>query len=387
MFLKLKYELKRIIVSQFSFINRQTNHREDKILIYDAMSTKGCNSGALFDFLIEKGYNKKYRIVYAVRNYKKFRTLHLHNVKFIGKMSSVSHFLTSKYVFYRATWLMIKPVKGQQVIQMWHGSPIKRDTTDQVGRKTDNPYFTGFLSASPHFDSIYSEVFHVPIKKMIRCGHPRTDDLFKSSPNYDFGIYKKLILWTPTYRKRQHATYAGIKQMEHDDTLIPLIHTDRFHEVNEYLRQKGIKVVIKLHPLQSLDNYDLTELDHFMLLSHQEFLERGMSLYPFMKQCDALITDYSSIYWDYLVLDRPIGFTEDDIEEYADGRGFIMDDPEKFKPGAKLHTMEDFYQFIDDVAAGIDNYKLQRKEINDYGNPVTDGYSCQRVLEAVGITL
>lgn len=359
----------------------------NKILIYDVKGTKGCNTGALFDFLIERGYNKKYRIVYSVRDYKKLNTQNFYNVKFVGKVSSVFHFLTSKYVFYRANWLFIKPVKNQQVVQMWHGSPIKRDAEDQVGRKADNPYFTAFLSASPHFDSIYSEVFHVPIEKMIRCGHPRTDDLFKPSPNYDFGEYKKLILWTPTYRKRKHEVYGGKKQVEHDDTLVPLIHADSFHEVNERLREKHTKVIIKLHPLQSLDNYDLTDLDHFVLLSHQEFLDRGMSLYPLMKQSDALITDYSSIYWDYLILDRPIGFTEDDIEEYADGRGFIMDDPEKFKPGAKLYTMEDFYLFVDNLVSGIDNYKQQRKEINDYGNPVTDGHSCQRALESVGITL
>ena len=106
-----------------------------------------------------------------------------------------------------------------------------------------------------------------------------------------------------------------------------------------------------------------------------------------MTQCDAMITDYSSIYWDYLVLDRPIGFTEDDAEDYGKGRGFIMDDPEKYKPGMKLKTIDDFYKFVDDLAAGVDDYKEQRKEMNEYGNPVTDGQSCRRALECVGISI
>ena len=382
-----KHKFKLFVLSILSLVNRFTKHNENKILIYDPDYFKGCNTGALFDYLIEEGYNQKYQIVYAARNFRELRKHNYHNVSFIGKISGVYHFLTSRYVFYRSIWLKIKPASGQHVIQMWHGSPIKRDANDRKPIKGVNPFFTGFLSASPHFDPIYSEVFGIPIDKIIRCGHSRTDALFKPSPNYDFGEYRKLVLWAPTFRKRQHQVYGSGKQMENDDTLVPLISSDKFYEVNERLKKKGIKVVIKLHPSQNLDNYDLTELDYLVLLSHQEFLTRGMSLYPFMKQCDALITDYSSIYWDYLVLDRPIGFTEDDIEEYANGRGFIMEDPEKFKPGPKLRNMEDFYQFIDDLARDIDNYKEQRKEINEYGNPVTDGHSCKRALEAVGITL
>ena len=57
-----------------------------------------------------------------------------------------------------------------------------------------------------------------------------------------------------------------------------------------------------------------------------------------------------------------------------------MDDPEKYKPGPKLFTLSDFYKFVDDLAAGKDDYVQQRKEMNLYGNPVTDGFSCKRVL-------
>lgn len=387
MLLVLKYNFFESVQAFFSLVNRFTRHRDNKILIYDPKNTQQDNSGVLYEYLMENGYNKKYEIVYACDNHKELSKHSPNNVKYIGKSTSAVHFLTAGYVYYRANWMKIKPSKEQQVIQMWHGSPIKKDASDQPARYGVNPFFTGFLSASKNFDPIYSEVFRVPISRMIRCGHPRTDDLFKPSPEYDFGDYEKLIIWTPTYRKRQKQVYAASKQVANDDMLLPIISADKFIDVNDYLRTKGVKVVVKLHPLQSLDLYNLTELDHFILLSHSEFVKRGMKLYRFMKQCDAMITDYSSIYWDYLVLDRPIGFTEDDIEEYANGRGFIMDDPEKFKPGQKIKTLDDFFKFVDDVVSGHDDYRLQRKEMNEYGNPVTDGHSCQRALEAVGITI
>lgn len=387
MLLEIKFKAKNFIIKQFSFWNQIIPHNRNKILIYDAGADKIDNSAALFDFLVKEGYNRKYKIIYACATHNQLSKTPIKNVAYVGKIGGLLHFMTTCNVYYRANWLKIKPAKGQHTIQMWHGSPIKRDANAIPQDYDVNPYFTGFLSASEHFDPIYSEVFRVPTKRMIRCGHPRTDDLFKPSPEYDFGEYKKIIIWTPTYRKRQKKAYGDVKQVANEDTLLPLIPEGRFKEVNDYLKGKQVKVVVKLHPLQSLENYNLTEFDHFVFLSHHEFIARNMSLYPFMKQCDAMITDYSSIYWDYLVLDRPIGFTEDDIEEYADGRGFIMKDPEKFKPGPKLCSIDDFYQFIEEIAYGIDNYKEQRKEINAYGNPVTDGHSCKRALEAIGVTL
>ena len=92
------------------------------------------------------------------------------------------------------------------------------------------------------------------------------------------------------------------------------------------MKEKGVKIVVKLHPVQDLDKYDMMEMSNFILLSHAEFVKRGMDLYKFMTQCDALITDYSSIFYDYLLLDRPIAFTEDDLEDYSDVRGFAVDD-------------------------------------------------------------
>ena len=50
---------------------------------------------------------------------------------------------------------------------------------------------------------------------------------------------------------------------------------------------------------------------------------------------DALITDYSSVYFDYLLLDKPIGFTVDDMELYIKDRGFIFNNPEEYMPGKR----------------------------------------------------
>ncbi len=385
--LGMRHNLYDAVFSFFTLVNRIIPHKKNKILIFDPKYDKFDNTGALYDYLVEKKYYEKYLIVNVCKNYKDLREYPKKNIIHCGELRGVLHFLTSSYVYYRSMTLRILPAKGQQVIQMWHGSPCKGGELSQCREGWINPYFTGFLSGSKNFDPIYSKVFSLPVEKMLRCSHPRTDVLFKSWPNYDFGEYQKMIIWTPTYRKYWKTRWGMGAQVENEDRLLPIIPLDRFAEVNAHLKEIGVKVVIKLHPMQSLEQYNLVEMDHFILMSDKDFKSRGMDLYKFMTQCDAMITDYSSIYWDYLVLDRPIGFTEDDAEDYGKGRGFIMDDPEKYKPGMKLKTIDDFYKFVNDLAAGVDDYKEQRKEMNEYGNPVTDGQSCRRALECVGIKL
>ena len=100
---------------------------------------------------------------------------------------------------------------------------------------------------------------------------------------------------------------------------------------------------------------------------------------------DALITDYSSVFYDYLLLDRPIAFTINDLNEYADTRGFVFENPLQFMPGEKISTKHEFIRFLENVYQGDDRYQSKRKEINDFCNYYTDGNNCERILKMVGV--
>ena len=60
--------------------------------------------------------------------------------------------------------------------------------------------------------------------------------------------------------------------------------------------------------------------------------KQKMTVYTLLRNADGLITDYSSVYFDYMLLDRPIAFAIDDIKEYGDKRGFIFETPEDYMP-------------------------------------------------------
>ena len=85
--------------------------------------------------------------------------------------------------------------------------------------------------------------------------------------------------------------------------------------------------------------------------------------YEFINCSDALVSDYSSVAIDYLLLDRPLGFTLDDYEAYTESRGWVFDDPLEYMPGEHMYNMQDFENFILDIKNGKDNYKEQRASV------------------------
>lgn len=379
---RLKVFLQNTVFFAFSWLNQRKKHDKKKIMLYSNMGFRD-NVKALYDYLIENGYNQKYQIVCSTNDYNNFLSHVPSNVKFISNVQGIKEFLSAGFVYYCFGKLPIFHGKGQKVVQMWHGSAFKAPDEGMLkGHSFDKPYYTNVFSSSKHFAPIFSYCFSIPVEQVTICGQPRCDALYKGNPHYDFGDYRKLVLWAPTFRK---SSVTGYSDSNTSNSLVPVLDSKDFGEINEKLRDLGIKVVVKLHPLQDLDQYKTMDLDHFVLLSHQEFVRRKMDLYKFMAQSDALITDYSSIFIDYLLLDRPIAFTEDDMDDYT--RGFVFDNPKSYQPGFRIKTKEDFLAFAESLVNGDDDYKSERKRVMALANDYHDGKFCKRALECVGINL
>lgn len=379
---KLKVFLQNTVFTLFSWLNQRKHHDSRKIMLYSNMGFRD-NMKALYDYLIDAGYNQKYKIICSTNDYKMYNKDLPSNVIFVSNIRGVLLYFSAGFVYYCFGKIPIFHGKDQKVVQMWHGSAFKAPDEGMLkGHSFDKPYYTNVFSSSKHFAPIFSYCFSIPVQQVVICGQPRCDVLYKENPHYAFGEYRKLILWAPTFRK---SSVTGYSDSTADDNLVPVLKKEDFAEINSKLRELGVKVVVKLHPLQDLDQYHTTDLDHFVLLSHQEFVRRKMDLYKFMAQSDALITDYSSIFIDYLLLDRPIAFTEDDMDDYT--RGFVFDNPKSYQPGFRIKTKEDFLAFAESLVNGDDDYKSERKRVMALANDYHDGKFCKRALECVGINL
>lgn len=367
-----------------SLINKWTKHKKNIILFYDRCPfEQSDNNNVLYNYLIRNKYNEKYLIYVVSDDYKIYKNNQPNNVRFVSAYIGHLVFLRAGFVFYRASFLPISFSNDQIVLQMWHGSPLKGADRGQL--RNDgwvNTYYTNFLSSSEYFNNIWSRLFSLPHSRIIVSGSPRLDLLYDDIHYKEFKGFEKIILWAPTYRK----TLTGVKQTK-KDSILPILCEKDYSFLDNWLKSYKVKLIVKLHPLQSLDSFQKLEFDNFCLLQHSAFIDNHWNIYHLLSQCDALITDYSNVFYDYLLLNRPIGFTVDDIEDYASTRGFLVDDVDGIRPGYKIKNKDSLLEFIKTIVDGSDCFNEERKKINDLCNTFQGKHNCQQLLELLNITI
>lgn len=382
--------LRKLIINMlkiFSYLNQIIPKDKNKILLYDSTrSFLDDNTEALHSYLITNNYNKKYKIICCVPNEKENNS----SYKNVGILEGVFHYLTSKYVFFSFGDFRIKPSNRQIIINQWHGSPLKRVAKMTSGKtylteRLDN--FTFLLSASEFFTEILSKSFGCSKDKIKIMGNARNDYLFSKKETLKIlgikkGDYKKLILWMPTFRKSNDNRFNDGDTKE-TETMLPILDTFQdMEKLNDILTKEEILLIIKVHPLAIFKERNYSNIK---VMVNDDLRVKSIKLYEFVKEFDALITDYSSIYFDYLLLNRPIAFTLDDYEMYQKSRGFNFENAIDYLAGHHVYRIKDLIDFIADLSQEKDIYKNKRVEMNNLFNYYQDNLNCKRLLEEVGI--
>lgn len=378
----LKKLLINTVFKAASIVNKIIPKKKNKILLYANEGFRD-NIYYLYRHLIENGYNEKYKIICSSNDYLKYSNEEIKNVKFVSTKSGMLHYFTSSSIYYCFGRIPIIPSESQSAVQMWHGTSFKGfDKTMQKTNSKKNQFYTHIFASSEFFRPIVEKKFSCNPECVYICGHPRTDCFYNGKNHYKFGNYKKVIMWMPTFRKSEKLGYADTKT----DNIVPFFKKDELSKLDELAQKNQVLLLVKFHPMQDVKVSDLGKFRNIRLYTHKMFSKK-YDLYELLKQTDALITDYSSVFYDYLLLDKPIGFTEDDEEQYAGNRGFAVENPDDFKPGMRIKTKDDFVKFIMDTVSDIDNYKEKRAKVNKLSNQYQDGKNCERALSAGKITL
>ena len=186
-------------------------------------------------------------------------------------------------------------------------------------------------------------------------------------------------MWMPTYRQTGDASYKE-GQMKNQYWL-PLLHSDEeLAELDRQCARRGITLLIKKHRSQAVFHGDNRRFSSIRFLDDSDLERWNTQLYLILPHTDALITDYSSIAVDYLLLDKPIAFTLDDYEEYKQLRGFVFEDALAYMPGHHVFETDQLEAFLDDVCAGNDRYRDDRHRLMPRMQNPTDSY-CRRIAE------
>ena len=217
---------------------------------------------------------------------------------------------------------------------------------------------------------------------MIGC-YPAQDIFFDESQPKELEKitnhhYQKVILWMPTFRKGggYHRNDSKKEQM----LGIPLIETEeQYLKLNKYLNLRNVLLVIKIHPKQDLENLRIQDESNIKVLTGESVKKLKIDNYALMKCVDALISDYSGAAYEYLQLNRPIGYVLDDINDYV--AGFVVEDIHTLIAGPEIYTLDQLELFIKNVIDEIDNYKEKRERIRDYIYEYHDANASKRLSE------
>jgi len=263
-------------------------------------------------------------------------------------------------------------------VYLSHGSPVK-SIRESYNCTPDTDYM---LSQAPFWNPINEYELRIPVERMVTLGFPRNDALFSDKSdllNLFDQKFNKLVVWYPTFR--QHRIHEAVIP-QHSSFSIPLIHDEAAaRRINELAAQYGILLVVKPHPVQDLSLIRELQLDHLIFIYDDFFVSNGITAHDFLGKTDALITDYSSIIFDYLLTGKPVALTIEDYEQYKEQQGFAIDFKMLKSCSTILDTPEDFAAFFRDLVEGNDPLKEKREEVMRLTNTYLDGNSTKRVVD------
>ncbi len=118
-------------------------------------------------------------------------------------------------------------------------------------------------------------------------------------------------------------------------------------------------------------------------LTDSQLFEHGLDFYEVLSAADVLITDYSSVFFDFLLLDRPIIFTPSDQAIYKETRGFLLEPFEFWAPGPKSIDQISLQQTIHAELDEPQTYKEQRQTIRNLVHHYQDDQSSARVADLI----
>lgn len=352
-----------------------------KYVFFESKPDFSDNTKSVFNEMLLRGLNNKYKLVWRVSDKNK-RFPEYKNVKFVDNRTI---FNKAEYAYYTlfakciitCNEIMPSNSKKQVSFYLTHGTPIKK----LRGKYTIPTRVNYACIASEKTKELMAYEFSYDINKIYAFGFPRNDTLIDTKLKFNEVFeesFSKIIVWYPTYRKHKGGTNNVTKNS------LPVLHnSEQATMLNEFLSKLDVLLVLKPHFVQDVSYIKDYNLSNIKFIDDSFFEKNNITSYEFVGSCDALITDYSSIYFDYLLADKPIAVVWEDIEEYRQNQGFAIDVDYYLKGAEKIYNIEDFKNFIMNVANGIDNLKSERKEINEWANYSNDGQNSKRVVDFI----
>jgi len=393
---KVKYETDSSFRTRCDYYDEYiSNDLDDKMIFYEAFFGRGitCNPGAIFHYLLNDERFQDYTHVWSLENSEdnektKARYAGYKNVVFVETFSReyFQYLSRAKYLINNVTFqnYVIKK-EGQVILNTWHGIPLKSlgfdvphgdvDACNMLRNFIMSDYI---LSPVPYTTENFRSAFKLEgifQGEIVETGYPRTDSTVhfdKKALKKEFDTFgvpydesKKLILYAPTWKGQRYANpeFAISEYESFLKLLYSEINTDEYQVLfkpHQIVYQKMVKNGI----------------------AKKEYVPAGIDTNLLLGGTDILISDYSSIFFDFLVTGRPILFFIPDLEEYKTNRGLYISVDDL--PGPTTKSAVQIAKWLskpEELESLIDRDKYRKAVDKFVCND--DGNVCKRVVDTV----
>lgn len=390
--------LRFIRTQVFKFKNMKYNKTkvDSKLIVFESfMGRKYVDSPrAIYEYMLNNKRFKDYKFVWFFKEPEEYSFLEKNNNTIVAKYGSADYY---KYYSMAGYWItnsrigyLLKKKKNQYYIQCWHGTPLKKlgfdievkggnamnslqDIRDKYEKDAKN--YDYMVSPSSFVTEKYKSAFNLsncnPNVKIIEKGYPRNDflntynqkDIDRIKKDLNIPKNKKVILYAPTWRDNQHVSGVGYTYKTEVDF--------------DYLKKELSK------------DYILLFRAHYFVASSFNFDKYKGFIYNVSEYnnindlyiiSDLLITDYSSVFFDYSILKRPIIFYMYDLEEYKHNlRDFYIDLNDL--PGPIVEKEKDLVESIKNSKNF--SYDNKYKKFNKKFTYLEDGNASARVVNEI----
>lgn len=391
----MRYIMNRYRIIRYS-IRTKGIRSDEYTILFTAFNGKSytCTPKAVYEYMISSGKYSDYKFIWVVRDMEKYEFLtHNPNTTIVKNRTKEYEQALASAKYWICNYRIydyIYPKKDQVYVQCWHGTPLKRlgydiqhsdnamNSQQEIREKyrTDAEKFSYILSPSAFASEKFASAWNLnetgQTDKIVEVGYPRDDfmynftqdDVIRIKQNLNIPHDKKVLLYAPTWRDNQHSADLGYIYTNSVD----------FGKLRKKLEDEWI-ILFRAHYLVA-NSFDFEKYAGFVydVSSYDDINE----LYIVS---DMLITDYSSVFFDFANLKRPILYYMYDLEYYKDElRGFYIDLSEL--PGPIVEKEDELVSSIQKLDKEF-VYDEKYQRFNKKFNYLNDGHASRRLIERV----
>ena len=364
------YHIMSIVINGLKLVVKQ----DDKLILFNSFAGRKYDDSpkAIYEAMRIDPRFKGYHFVWAFHQPEQFTVKGAKKIKTDG----LSYFITALKA---RVWVTNSSVerglnfKGKNTFYLntWHGSPIKKMGSDIA---KDNQSFsakgknkTDVMNTQSKFEAaIFSKCFGIPRNHFLEVGLPRNDELSDYTEKHrnelrkKLGIQaeKKVILYCPTFREYEKDENLGV-------VLAPPI------DLKKWQSELGDHYVLLFRA-----HYEVSKV---MDIKESKFV-KNVTDYPCLNELmiasDILISDYSSIFFDYSIMDKPMLHFTYDYNKYAEMRGMYFDIRDYLSGAPNEDALLGIILRMDSSAEVTKTKAFRKKYVNYYGNAAVQTVDC-----------